>query len=84
MTDEAGAREMIRAFLGSDDFELSEFAEGWRVVRPLPEDFIGASTFVVERSTGTLLEFASAIPPRRVESGFNELRSEARAVDGRS
>lgn len=80
MTDEAEARARVQAHLGSDDFELREFTEGWRVVRRLPESYRGAATFAVERSTGALLEFASGIPPLRVEEAFEDVRSDARVV----
>jgi hypothetical protein len=80
MTEEADARAAVQAFLGSDDFELDEFPEGWQVIQPIPEGYRGATTLAVERSTGTLLEFPSSIPPDRVSEEFAEVRSDAYTV----
>lgn len=82
MTDIDEARAKVRAHLGSDDFELEEFPEGWRVIWPLPEPRRGAATLVVERATGALLSFASAFPPQRLTRNFSDMRSEARVLDG--
>lgn len=78
--DEAHAK--VRAHLGSDDVELEEFPEGWRVVRPIPEGIIGTPTLAVERASGALLRFSSGLPPRRITQDFEEVRSEAYVIDG--
>jgi hypothetical protein len=80
MTSEAEAQAKVQAHLGSDDFELSEFPQGWRVIRPLPERMFGTTTLAVERATGDLLSFASGIPPNRVEEAFDDVRPHARVV----
>ena len=72
----------MRAHLRSDEFELEEFPEGWRVVRPIPEGTIGTSNLAVERASGALLEFSSGLPPRRIIDDFEEVRSEAYVIDG--
>jgi hypothetical protein len=81
MTDMQEARAKVRAYLGSDDFELVEFPQGWRVTRPLPESSRGAGTYAVERATGNLLAFSSAVPPTRVSENFEEVRGNAYVVD---
>lgn len=74
--DESQARVRAAAYLRSDDFELVEFPEGWRVVRPIPEGIMGTPTIVVERS-GALLQF----PPGRVETDYAAFRPEARQIE---
>ena len=81
MIDVDEARAKVRAHLGSDDFELEEFPEGWRVIRPIPEGMIGTPTLAVERASGALLRFASALPPDRVIEDFEEVRSEAYVIE---
>jgi hypothetical protein len=81
MTDKQEARAKVRAHLGSDDFELEEFPQGWRVIRPIPEGTRGAGTYAVERTSGDLLSFASAVPPDRVSEEFEEVRKYARVVE---
>lgn len=74
MTDIDEARTKVRAHLGSDDFELEEFPQGWRVIRPIPKGMMGTPTLAVERSSGNLLSFASGVPPSRVSEGFEQVR----------
>lgn len=81
MTDEADVRAKVRAHLSSDDFELEEFPQGWRVIRSVPRGMMGTPTLVVERATGALLSFASAFPPHRIAERFEQYRPEARVVD---
>jgi hypothetical protein len=81
MTDERQARAKVRAYLGSDDFELEEFPEGWRVVRTHPDDTRGAGTFAVERASGDLLAFSSSVPPLRVAQAFEQVRRFAYVVE---
>jgi hypothetical protein len=81
MVDIDEARARVRAHLGSDDFELEEFPEGWRVIRPLPEGVIGSPTYAVERASGDLLEFGSAVRPRRITQDFNAVRQRAFVVE---
>jgi hypothetical protein len=76
VTDEADARDRVRVHLGSGDFDLVEFAQGWRVVKPVPEGIMGTPTLVVERS-GALLAF----PPGRVDVDYDEFRLEARHLE---
>ena len=71
----------MSAHLGSDDFELEEFPEGWRVIRPIPEGTRGAGTYAVERATGELLAFSSAVPPERVSEEFELVRENAYVVE---
>jgi hypothetical protein len=80
MIQEADARAAVRGYLGSDEFELDEFPEGWRVIRPIREGYRGAVTIAVERSSGTLLRFPSSIPPDRVSEEFAAVRADGRAV----
>lgn len=79
--NDVDASATVSAHLGSDDFELEEFAEGWRVIRPLGEDMMGAATYVVERATGSLREFASSVPPHRIAEHYERLRLKSRVVD---
>jgi hypothetical protein len=81
MTDIHEARAKVSAHLKSDDFELEEFPEGWRVIRPLPEGSRGAGTYAVERATGNLLAFSSSVPPGRVSRDFEKVRGSAYVVE---
>lgn len=81
MTNVDDARAKVRSYLGSDDFELHEFPEGWRVIRPIPEGIIGTSTLAIERASGDLLEFSSGVPPERVSEEFAEVRRRAYVVE---
>ncbi|MGH9212952.1 MAG: hypothetical protein ACRD2C_20125 [Acidimicrobiales bacterium] len=81
MTDEADARALVQAFLSSDDFELEEIPQGWRVVRPIPRDLTGAATLAVERATGALWEFASSVPPHRLGERFEQFKASGRRID---
>ena len=81
MIDVDEARAKVRTHIGSDDFELEEFPEGWRVIQPIPEGIIGTSTLAVERTSGALLEFSSGLPPRRITQDFEEVRSEAYVIE---
>lgn len=82
MVDSQTARAKVRSHLGSEDFELEEFPEGWRVIRPIPEGMMGTATLAVERVSGDLLSFASAVPPERVSEEFEQVRRLARVVEG--
>jgi hypothetical protein len=79
--DTKEARARVQTYLTSDDFELEEFPEGWRVLRPIPEGMMGTPTLVIERDTGFLLRFASGIPPHRLAKRFHELREHAYVVE---
>jgi hypothetical protein len=81
MIDIDEARAKVSAYLKSDDFELREFPQGWRVIRPIPEGMMGTATLAVERSSGNLLSFASGVPPRRVSEAFEQVRRHARVVE---
>jgi hypothetical protein len=75
------ARAKVRAYLESDDVELEEFPQGWRVIEPLPDDLMGAGTLVVEQASGHLLAFSSAFPPNRVIENFDQVRPEAHVIE---
>jgi hypothetical protein len=81
MIDVDEARTKVRAHLGSDDFELEEFPEGWRVIRPIPAGIVGTPTLAVERTSGALLRFGSAFPPNRVTEDFELVRPEAWVIE---
>ena len=74
------ARAKVSAHLRSDDFELWEFLQGWRVIRPIPKDMMGTPTLAVERSSGNLL-LRVAVPPERVSEEFEQVRRHARVIE---
>ena len=66
-------------------WELQEFEEGW-LVRLMPradeEDYRGAPARVVERESGRVMRFPSAVPTRRILNDYPKVvrrgREEAR------
>lgn len=81
MIREDDAREIAIRFLARDDITLEGFSHGWRIRLPEDEHRRGLGTFVVEHETGALLQFPSAVPPRRVLSSFLELRDRGMQLD---
>jgi hypothetical protein len=59
-------------------WDLVEFPEGW-LVREASKG-IGAATLVIERASGRVLQFPSAVPPGRIMRDFPKVAGKARVV----
>ena len=66
---------------------LKEFDHGWLVVdsRPPDESRRGGASRVIERETGSFIQFPSSVPRRRIMSQYPSVRDrghEVRRTDG--
>jgi hypothetical protein len=73
VVDQLAAERSARAVLGVEEFRLEEFPEGWQVLRAETVRR-GSGTLVVERDTGEVRMFPSAIAPRRLLSNYSNFR----------
>jgi hypothetical protein len=74
MIDASTARSVARRHLDSDAFELEDFGPGWQVSPSNESPVRGSGLLVVERDSGDLLLFPSAVPPRRLRRDFAGVR----------
>jgi hypothetical protein len=82
MIDENEAHRIATSVLNRqhDDpegpWELVEFPQGWHIKDSLQRR--GSATRVVERDSGKVLRFPSALPPRAIRERFSMVVDEAR------
>jgi hypothetical protein len=82
------ADKLAQAFLGRppDDskrpWKLREFADGWLISQARVEGHRGAAVFVIERDSGRIVRFPSAVPPGRILTEYGLVRSLGHAEAG--
>ena len=69
----------------SDDpdrgWELEEFSAGWYVIEHAKEGRRGGAGHVIERESGRVMSFPSAIPPVRIIEEYDQVLQYGRPVD---
>lgn len=63
-------------------WKLKEFSQGWLVSQAPVEGRRGAAMLVIERDSGRLVRFASAVPPGRILTEYEQVRSRGVAEAG--
>lgn len=86
MIDESRAAQLVEALLQCprDDPErpwtMVAFSEGWLIRRGPFEGYVGQASYVVERESGRLLMFPSAIPPKRIREDYSSVKARGTEV----
>jgi hypothetical protein len=62
-------------------WDLEEFKEGWLILEHSQIGHLGAASRVVERESGRVMRFGSAIPPRRILEEYEEILPYGRPQD---
>jgi hypothetical protein len=81
------AERMIAEMTGvpSDDpergWELEEFSAGWYVIERAKEGRRGGAGHVIERESGRVMSFPSAIPPVRIIEEYDQVLKYASPED---
>ena len=67
---------------GSSHMRLLGFDAGWIIVRDAEEGLLGGNTLVIDANSRQLLSFPSSVPPERIRTQWERVRSRARVVEG--
>jgi hypothetical protein len=82
------AVNLAQGFLGRrpDDgkrpWKLREFSDGWLISEAPIEGYRGAAVLVIERDSGRIVRFPSAVPPGRILNEYGLVRSVGLAEAG--